>query len=279
MEVNLTPLAANFTAAMEGATNSTTPKKDRRSQESLIGANWPSLPILAETQENNESQESPSQPAQKSPTAWKGQQRGPEDYEKDRVGRYAKYFKGNEILVEKITPRVLSLVVSDLKTKRLVGLNKETFGGAVKEGRHTMSVLLSEKFCDMDVLLPSEQQAAKTAERGVITKHFRLQPEYKGTRRLRVTICNVPAHITGEVLVAYLSAYGQVEEFNLFRSPAGTAYGDYAFRMCLTRDGYKAIRDINKRGSVNDGGGGRKTPQELGVQTNWPYRQVLPPET
>ena len=54
-------------------------------------------------------------------------------------------------------------------------------------------------------------------------------------------MCNVPAYITGEVLAAYLSAYDQVEEFNLLRSPAGTAYGDYTFRLCLTRDGFKAI--------------------------------------
>ncbi len=50
---------------------------------------------------------------------WRGQQRGPADYERDRVEKYAKYFKGNEILpipelVEKLTPRILSLVVSDL---------------------------------------------------------------------------------------------------------------------------------------------------------------------
>ena len=32
-----------------------------------------------------------------------------------------------------------------------------------------------------------------------------------------------------------------MEEYNLLRSPAGTAYGDYAFRLCLTRDGFKAI--------------------------------------
>ena len=115
---------------MEGST--TTSKKDcdpndktekEPTQESLIGANWPSLPIPAETQE---SQDSPIPPAQKSPTAWKGQQRGPEDHERDRLGKYAKYFKGNEILpipeiAEKIIPRVLSLVVSDLKTKRLGG--------------------------------------------------------------------------------------------------------------------------------------------------------------
>ena len=68
-----------------------------------------------------------------------------------------------------------------------------------------------------------------------------MQPEYKGTSRLPVTVCNVPAFITGECLAAYLSAYGQVEEINLLSSPAGTAYGDYTFRLCLTRDGFKAI--------------------------------------
>ena len=72
---------------MEGATNPST------KTQSLIGANWPSLPIPAESQETKDSQDSPIQPAQKSPTAWKGQQRGPADYEKDRVGKYAKYFK------------------------------------------------------------------------------------------------------------------------------------------------------------------------------------------
>ena len=104
-----------------------------------------------------------------------------------------------------------------------------------------MPILLSKKFCDMGCSLPTEKQAAKTAETDIITKHFRLQPEYKGTRRLRVTVCNVPAIITGEVLATYLRAYGHVEEFKLLRSPAGTAYGDYAFRLCMTRDGFKAI--------------------------------------
>ena len=117
---------------MEESTTSATPKKDPTSQESLIGANWPSLPIPTETQETIDNQDSPKQPTQKSPTPWKGQQRGPDDFEKDRVGKYTKYFKGNEILpipkiVEKLTPRILSLVISDLKTKRLLGLNKETF--------------------------------------------------------------------------------------------------------------------------------------------------------
>ena len=221
------------------------------SQESLIGANWPSLPVPADSPRTilDTTQDSPIQPAQKSPTPWKGQQRGPADYERDRVEKYAKYFKGNEILpipelVEKLTPRILSLVVSDLKTKRLVGLKKETFEELLRKAGIPCQYFCRKSFATWDVLLPTEDQAAMLAANNITTKYFRLQPEYRGTRRLRVTICNGPASITGEVLAAYLSSYGQVEEYNLLRSPAGTAYEDYAFRLCLTRDGFKAIPEI-----------------------------------
>ena len=229
---------------MEGETTTPTP-----TTQSPIGSNWPSLPIPGDTTEHEISQDSPIQPAQKSPTAWKGQQRGPEEHEANRVGRFAKYFKGNEILpipeiADKIAPRVLSLVVSDLKTKRLVGLTKEAFEEQIRKAGIPCQYFCRKSFATWDVLLPTEKQAAKVAESDVITKNFRLQPEYKGTRRLRVTVCNVPAIITGEVLAAYLSAYGQVEESNLLRSSAGTAYGDYAFRLCLTRDGFKAIPEM-----------------------------------
>ena len=250
-DLSFTLLAAIPTAAMEGSTSKKNEVKDKTeplkqtSQDSLIGANWPSLPIPADSQ-TQETQDSPIQPTQKSPMPWKGQQRGPADYERDRVEKYAKYFKGNEILpipelVEKLMPRILSLVVSDLKSKRLVGLKKETFEELLRKAGIPCQYFCRKSFATLDVLLPTEDQAAKLAANNITTKYFRLQPEYRGTRRLRVTICNVPAHITGEVLAAYLSSYGQVEEFNLLRSPAGTAYGDYAFRLCLTRDGFKAI--------------------------------------
>ena len=79
--------------------------KDSKEEEqtSLIGSNWPSLPVPADS-------DSPIQPGQKSPAPWKVQQRGPDDYERDRVGRYAQYFVGKEILsipeiVQALEPR------------------------------------------------------------------------------------------------------------------------------------------------------------------------------
>ena len=184
-----------------------------------------------ETQNNQDNQDSQIQPAQKSSTPGKGQKRGPDDFEKDRVGKYAKYFKGNEILpipeiIEKLEPRILSLVISDLKTKRLVGLKKETFEEVLRKAGVPCEYFYRKSFATWDVLLPTEEQAAKAAANNINTNYFKLQPGYKGTRRIHVTACNVPAYITEEVLAAYLSAYGKVEEFNLLRSPAGTAYGN-----------------------------------------------------
>ena len=247
---------------MEGSTSQKndvdkTKSSQDSSQESLIGANWPSLPVPADSQRTflDATQDTPIQPAQKSPTPWKGQQRGPADYERDRVEKYAKYFKGNEILPipeleKKLTHRILSLVVSDLKTKRLVGLKKETFEELLRKAGIPCQYFCRKSFATWDVLLPTEDQAAKLAANNIMTRCFRLQPEYRGTRRLNVTICNVPASFTGEVFAAYLSSYGQVEGYKLLRSPAGTAYGDYAFRMCLTRDGFKAIPEILISGDI-----------------------------
>ena len=65
-----------------------------------------------------------------------------------------------------------------------------------------------------------------------------------GTPWIRVTVCNAPAFITGKVLASFLSAYGRVEEINLFRSATGTVYGDYTFRLCLTREGFQAILEV-----------------------------------
>ena len=56
------------------------------------------------------------------------------------------------------------------------------------------------------------------AETCINTKLFRLQPEYMGTRRIRVTVCNVPANLPGEVVASYPSAFSRVEEMTQLRA-------------------------------------------------------------
>ena len=153
---------------MEGSTSKknedkTEPSKEP-SQESLIGENWPSLPIPADSPRTivDTSQDSPIQPAQKSPTPWKGQQRGPADYERDRVEKYAKYFKGNEILpipelVENshLGSSRWSFRISKQKAS---GLKKETFEELLKKAGIPCQYFCRKSFATWDVLLPTKNK-------------------------------------------------------------------------------------------------------------------------
>ena len=82
-------------------------------------------------------------PAQKPPVttvSWSSHclnKKSESDYERDRVKKYANYYKDWEILpipelVEAVEPKTLSFVVTGQKTKRLAGLKKETFEDLLK---------------------------------------------------------------------------------------------------------------------------------------------------
>ena len=86
-------------------------------------------------------------------------------------------------------------------------------------------------------------KTAKTAKSCITTQHFLLQAEYTRTRRIRVTICNVPANLPGNVVASFLSAYGKMEYVAQLRVTAGTAHEDNMFQLCLNKEGFQAIPD------------------------------------
>ena len=77
----------------------------------------------------------PAQKQKQTAVSWSSHcvnKKSPCDYARDRVEKYEKYFKDGEILpipelVEAVEPKTLSFVVTDIKTKRLAGIKKETF--------------------------------------------------------------------------------------------------------------------------------------------------------
>ena len=90
--------------------------------------------------------------------------------------------------------------------------------------------------------MPSQELETKLAGNSCITsKYYRLQQEYMGKRRINVTVCNVPIQLSGGVLAAFLSDFGDVEDFSTIKSSSGTAHGDYSFTMSLKRGGFQAI--------------------------------------
>ena len=105
-------------------------------------------------------------------------------------------------------PKTLSFVVTDLKTKRLAGLKKETFEDLLKSANIPGKYFCRRSFATWDVLPPSEEVAKKLAGGNITTRFFRLQPEYRGKRRIKVTVCNVSMQSSGDVLAAYI--YGDV---------------------------------------------------------------------
>ena len=109
------------------------------------------------------------------------------DYERDRVEKYATYFKDGELLpipelVEAVEPQTLSFVVKDLRTKRLAGLKKETFEDILKPVNIPGKKKKNKK---------KKTKKKKLAGGNITTRFFRLQPEYRGKRRIKVTVCNV----------------------------------------------------------------------------------------
>ena len=176
------------------------------------------------------------------PVSWSSQlqkkKKSHSDHDNDRVTKYAKYFEDNEILpipelVEAVEPKTLSLVVTNLRTRRLAGLKKESFEEVLKTAGIPGKYFYRMSFATWDVLLPSEDRAKKLATNNITAKYFLLQPEYRGQRRIKVTVCNVSMQLNGDVPAAYLSSHGGVGDYNLITSAHGTAYGDYAFTMIL----------------------------------------------
>ena len=156
---------------------------------------------------------------------------------------YAQYFQGSKILPipEEVQPKIVSFVVTDLKIRRLTGLRKDTFEELLKAAASPAKYYCRRSFTTYDILLPSEELAVKLAGDNITSKHFRLQPEYLGQRRIKVTVRKVPIQINGEALAAFLCEHGEVEEVIKAKSSSGTAHEDYFFTMCLNRKGFQAI--------------------------------------
>ena len=129
-----------------------------------------------------------------------------------------------------------------ISTNKFVSERGRRYAGTKQTIKHR-AVPGKNLLCNLDVLLPTTEQAAKLAESCVNTKFFRFQPEYMGTRRIRVTVCNVTANLSGDVLASYLNAFGRMEEMTQLHATARTVHGDYTFQLYLDREGFQAISD------------------------------------
>ena len=152
-------------ATMEEPTPSTSSQTDifnSLSPSSKLEEKWPSLSSTA----------SSIQPAQKAlsmPASWMTQtiKKIPlQDHVKNRE-KYAQYFQGNKILpihelVQEVQPKIVSFVVSDLKTRRLAGLRKETFEVILKTAGIPTKYYCKRSFSKKEIPIKTQINEATT---------------------------------------------------------------------------------------------------------------------
>ena len=127
--------------------------------------------------------------------------------------------KKNEILpipelLAESKPKTPYFIVIDLRTRRLARIKKETFGKLLKTAGIPSWYFCRWSFATWTVLLPSEELAVKLAGSNVWTRFFRLQQEYQGKRRIKVTVCNVPVSrkATTHSTTAVLHSHDQLNQ-------------------------------------------------------------------
>lgn len=131
--------------------------------------------------------------------------------------KYAQFTKVNEFLnipdaLEAVITRTIPLLTNVVTTRCLKGVSGETMEEAVK------SIQIKPKFHAKRsntmwvITLPNEKEAEMLAGSVLMSKLVRLQSEYMGTWRTRITLHGVPMDFTEEQLGVFFFRYGQVED-------------------------------------------------------------------
>ena len=90
-------------------------------------------------------------------------------------------------------------------------------------------------------------------------------------------MCSVLVQLNGDVIAAYMSAYGNIKEVTMVWSIDGMAHGDFVLDICLNRKGFSSHSShINQSGPADDGGHGGQEATLLVLQTTGPSCLNLP---
>ena len=100
--------------------------------------------------------------------------KSPEDYAKDRA-KYAQFFQGNRILpipelIKEVEPKTLSFILTDIKTRKLAGIKKETFEELLRVAGIPAKYVCRRSFATWDVLLLSEELAVNLASTNITAR-------------------------------------------------------------------------------------------------------------
>ena len=128
----------------------------------------------------------------KASATWRPKVKDLEQYERSKAGKYTQYFQGNTIfptpeVIKSLEPKILSLVITDLRTKTLARLREEKFNDLLQTCEIPCRYFCRQSYATWDILLPTETQVKKLAEH-IITKFYKLQSKYMDTRQISYSL-------------------------------------------------------------------------------------------
>lgn len=86
-----------------------------------------------------------------------------------------------------------------------------------------------------DLLLSSEQEAKLLTGSILSPSSLRLQTEYMGIRKTKITVHGVSVDICGDRMGAFFRKYRQVDEMSALRRKTGITTGDIVLHLVSTR--------------------------------------------
>lgn len=86
-----------------------------------------------------------------------------------------------------------------------------------------------------DILLQTEDALAGSI---FATTSMRIQTEYMGTRKAKVTLHGVPLYISGDNLSFFFAQFGEMADVSSVKCKSGIATGDIKIMVTVTRKNF-----------------------------------------
>ena len=143
-----------------------------------------------------------------------------------------------------VAPRIISLIVSDLQSKRLRRTSKDEVLSAALSNGLKCQHLTRRRFATYDLLLPTKEDCEALARKVLVYDQLRIQTEYRGRRLVRTTLFKTPGHITEEQITAFFQQYGEVVSLSSRVSRIGFPFLEWDIQIYLDREGFDSIPEL-----------------------------------
>lgn len=130
------------------------------------------------------------------------------------------------LLLEAVTTKTITMLIMDIKTCKLICVNREIMEESLKSFNIEAKVLAQHSNVMWDVLLQIEDAAILLAGSILTMKIVRLQTDYMGQRKTKVTLHGVPVFISENHLGFFFSKFEEVAEVMAVKSKTDIATGD-----------------------------------------------------